>query len=403
MPDDEYDLPEQVLTAAREDLTAFRPDRTPPFAALRARKRARDMRRGGAALAVTALAVAGVAFVPTLLAGSVAPGGETARGEATGPAAQPPNSVTVDGLDFLRRDTEQFVLRPGVRPDDKLGVFVTVPQTHVPDGDCAVHYEPVVASESDNEVTLATWRYTPRQQTGTTVVCYGASQGDRKVRLQLEQALGDRPLRIEGRDGPSPVLLLASDGEPVMADLAPADPDSAEICLDSRCVTATDGQLLKMAAEAVNRALRVRAGDDCSDQGRTDNVDRTYLVRFAAVGRTPPEIEVPLGCAPIRAPGAYDEYALDSGGADIVRIAYDQQIAPDNQCLGIGGPSGGPETKDYVGLTLEQAQQRAVATNNDVIRVAGRDGACTGIVRDHVINRVNVYLRKGVVIAAHSF
>ena len=403
MPDDEYDLPEQVLAAAREDLTAFRPDRTPPFAALRARKRARDMRRGGTALAVTALAVAGIAFVPTLLAGSVAPGGETARGEATGPAAQPPNTVTVGGLAFLRRGTERFVLRPGVRPDDKLGVFVTVPQTHVPDGDCAVHYEPVVASESDNEVTLATWRYTPRQQTGTTVVCNGASQGDRKVRLQLEQALGDRPLRIEGRDGPSPVLLLASDGEPVMADLAPADPDSAEICLDSRCVTVTDSQLLTMSAEAVNRALRVRPGDDCSDQGRTDNVDRTYLVRFAAVGRTPPEIEVPLGCAPIRAPGAYDEYALDSGGADIVRIAYDQQIAPDNQCLGIGGPSGGPETKDYVGLTLEQAQQRAVATNNDVIRVAGRDGVCTGIVRDHVINRVNVYLQNGLVTAAHSF
>lgn len=403
MPDDEYDLPEQVLAAAREDLTAFRPDRTPPFAALRARKRARDMRRGGTALAVTALAVAGIAFVPTLLAGSVAPGGETTRGEATGPAAQPPNTVTVGGLAFLRRGTERFVLRPGVRPDDKLGVFVTVPQTHVPDGDCAVHYEPVVASESDNEVTLATWRYTPRQQTGTTVVCYGASQGDRKVRLQLEQALGDRPLRIEGRDGPSPVLLLASDGEPVMADLAPADPDSAEICLDSRCVTVTDSQLLTMSAEAVNRALRVRPGDDCSDQGRTDNVDRTYLVRFAAVGRTPPEIEVPLGCAPIRAPGAYDEYALDSGGADIVRIAYDQQIAPDNQCLGIGGPSGGPETKDYVGLTLEQAQQRAVATNNDVIRVAGRDGVCTGIVRDHVINRVNVYLQNGLVTAAHSF
>ena len=403
MPDDEYDLPEQVLTAAREDLTAARPDRTPPFAALRVRKRARDTRRGGAALAVTALAVAGIAFVPTLLAGSVAPGGETTRGEATGPAAQPPNTVTVGGLAFLRRGTERFVLRPGVRPDDKLGVFVTVPQTHVPDGDCAVHYEPVVASESDNEVTLATWRYTPRQQTGTTVVCYGASQGDRKVRLQLEQALGDRPLRIEGRDGPSPVLLLASDGEPVMADLAPADPDSAEICLDSRCVTVTDSQLLTMSAEAVNRALRVRPGDDCSDQGRTDNVDRTYLVRFAAVGRTPPEIEVPLGCAPIRAPGAYDEYALDSGGADIVRIAYDQQIAPDNQCLGIGGPSGGPETKDYVGLTLEQAQQRAVATNNDVIRVAGRDGVCTGIVRDHVINRVNVYLQNGLVTAAHSF
>ena len=131
--------------------------------------------------------------------------------------------------------------------------------------------------------------------------------------------------------------------------------------------------------------------------------DRTYLVRFAAYGRTGSEIEVPLGCAPVRAPDAYDEYALDSGGADFVHIAYDQQIYPDNLCLGIGGPSGGPETKDYLGLTLEQAQRRAVATDNDVVRVAARDGACTGIVRDHVIHRVNVYLQDGVITAAHSF
>lgn len=63
----DHELPEQVLAAAREDLAAFQPDRTPPFAALQARKRNRDLRRGSAALVVTALAVAGVAFVPSAL------------------------------------------------------------------------------------------------------------------------------------------------------------------------------------------------------------------------------------------------------------------------------------------------------------------------------------------------
>lgn len=388
--------------AVDAQIDAYRPDRVPPFEAIEGRKRSRDMRRGGAALAATALAVAGVAFVPSVLAGSGGPGGQTARGDGSGPTAQAPASLTVDGLEFLRRDTVRFVLGPGVRNGDDLGVYVSVPETYVPDGDCAEHYEPVVASERDDEVVLATWRYTPEPKQ-PELFCAGVGHGERTVRLQLDEALGDRPLRIEGRDGPSAVLLLASDGEPVTADLAPADPDSAEICLDGRCVTATDGQLLKMAAEAVNRAVRVRPGDDCSDSGRTDNVDRTYLVRFVKAGTPEPQIEVPLGCAPIKAPGGYDEYALDSGGPDVVRIAYDQQISPDNQCLGIGGPSGGPETKGYVGLTLDQAEQRAAATNNDVIRIAGRDGACTGIVRDHVINRVNVYLESGVVTAAHSF
>jgi hypothetical protein len=395
-------MPDPLDDAVDARIAAYRPDRTPPFAALQARKRSRDMRRSGAALAATALAVAGVAFVPSFLAGSGGPGGTTARGEGSATAAQPPATLSVDGLEFLRRDTVRFVLRPGVRDGDDLGVFVTVPETYVPDGDCAEHYEPVVASERDDQVVLATWRYTP-EPTRPELSCDGVGRGDRTVRLQLDEPLGDRPLRIQGREGPSQVLLLTADGKPVTADLAPADPDSAEICLEGRCVTVTDGQLLKMAAEAVNGALRVRPGDECSDQGRTDNVDRTYLVRFVDVGRTGPEIEVPLGCSPIRVVGEKEEYALDSGGPDVVRIAYDQQISPENNCLGIGGPSGGPETKDYVGLTLEQAEQRAAATNNDVIRIAGRDGVCTGIVRDHVINRVNVYLENGVVTAAHSF
>lgn len=392
-------MSDELDRAVDARIDAYRPDALPPFESLQTRRRRRDTVRVGAVV-VAVVAVAGAAYMSSALTGGGVTGGLVARGD--GATTRPPGTLTVEGVEFFRRATERFVLRPGVQPDDEQGVFVTVPQTHVPSGECAVHYEPVVASESDDEVVLATWRYTP-EQTSQTLSCDDLGRGDRMARLQLDEPLGDRTLRIEGRDGPSPVLLLTADGEPVMADLAPADPDSAEICLDDRCVTATDSQLLRMAAEAINRALRVRPGDGCSDRGRTDNVDRTYLVKFVDGGRTGPRIEVPLGCSPIRAPGGYEEYAVDAGGADVVRIAYDQQISPENKCLGIGGPSGGPETKDYVGLTLEQAEQRAAATNNDVIRVAGQDGVCTGIVRDHVINRVNVYLENGVVTGAHSF
>lgn len=83
MPDvSDTGLPEQVLSAVREDMSAFQPDRTPPFAALRARKRSRDRRRGGAALVATALAVAGVAFLPTVLSSSAGRTPEQVAGPA---------------------------------------------------------------------------------------------------------------------------------------------------------------------------------------------------------------------------------------------------------------------------------------------------------------------------------
>lgn len=371
-------------------LAAFRPGQVPPFAALQARRRRRDVRRGAAAV-VGVLAVGGAAFLP----GAPSPG-LVARGDAS---FRPPERIVVEGMEFLRRGTEPLVLHPGVRPDDASGVFATVPRTHVPSGECAVHYEPVVASQTSDEVVLATWRYTPEQKS-EVLSCDAIGRGDRTARLQLDEPLDDRALRIEGRPSESSVLLLDRTGAAVPFGLAPVDAKPAEVCLEQRCVTVTDEPLLRMVAETLNRAVRVRAGDPCSDAGRTDGVDRTYLVRFGSTGL---QVEVPLGCAPLHVVGSKQEYALDAGGPDVVRIAYDQQISPENMCLGIGGPSGGPESKGYVGLTLEEAERRAIATNNDVLRVAGRDGVCTGIVRDHVINRVNVYLEDGIVVAAHSF
>lgn len=262
-----------------------------------------------------------------------------------------------------------------------------------------------MTSQSSASVTVTTWQYTPTTP-GPGLFCSDVGHGDHEVRLQLTSPLGNRPLFLRGTDGPRPVLLLGATpaSDPRGSGLAPAHPTSGEICLQDHCVAITDSQLLRDSAAAVDSALPVRpGGGSCSDAGRTDNVDRTYVVRFTVDGRTGPRIAVPLGCSPLGVIGAPERYGFPSGTADTLRIAYDQQITPENHCLGIGGPSGGPVTKDYVGLTLVQAQARATATNNDILRIAGQDGTCVGVVRDHVINRVNVYLEHGLITAAKSF
>jgi hypothetical protein len=56
--------------AVEDEIDAFRPDRTPPFAGLLARRRARDRRRTATgAVALSVVAVAGIVFVPSILSG----------------------------------------------------------------------------------------------------------------------------------------------------------------------------------------------------------------------------------------------------------------------------------------------------------------------------------------------
>lgn len=325
------------------------------------------------------------------------------------PAVVPPERVTVGGLAFVRQDSQQLALDPALREGDEDGLYVTVPDTFPDLGPCATHYVPVVSRETASTVTVTAWFYVSATAEPTTVCSLagrpgpGAAGGE--TRLQLDRPLADRSLYITGKTGPRLVRLLGPVGSPPPgpSDLAPAVPSSAEMCLDGRCVVVSDPSLLRMSAAGVNETVPVRSGP-CSDAGRTDNVGRTIYVRFTADGRTGPRIEVPLGCSPLGVVDAPERYANFYGtGTDVIRIAYDQQISPDTQCMGIGGPSGGPVTKDYVGLTLAQAEDFAESTNNDYIRIAGRDGTCVGIIRDHVINRVNVYLENGVVTAAKSF
>lgn len=353
----------------------------------------RRRRRTLTAVVATVAVVAG----SVLAVGAVLP-----RAAQEQPLASPAARLVVDGRTFQRLQRVPFVLRPGVRERDPDGLHVTLPGTT--DGPCATHYEAVVERETSRSVEIATWEYRLPPTGGGVRSCDGVGVQDREVRLQLAAPLGERRLWIAGVPGDRPVLLLARDAadDPTGADLAPADPAGLEVCLDGRCVEVADLGLRQLAAAAVNSGLPVRPGGACSDEGR-EHVDRTYVVTFRTPDAVGPRLLVPLGCTPMSVEGDDRRFLLDSGAADAVRIAHDQQISPQTQCLGIGGPSGGPPTKDYVGLTLAEAERRAQATDNDVVRIAGRDGTCVGLVRDHVINRVNVYLEDGVVTAAKSF
>ena len=353
-------------------------------------------RRAGRAALVGALAVAAAVPFAAVL---------SQQDRASTAAVTPPERVVVDGVEFLRRERVGFFLRPGLRSGDARGLYVTLSGTNFTAGaDCAVHYESVVERQDDDGVTLATWEYRPAPPPGD-LACGGTGVADREVRLALREPLAARPVLIAGQARPVRLLGATPASDPTGSGLAPAAPDGMQVCLDGTCVQVGDAALRTAAAAAVNSALPVRPGGSCSDAGRTDNPARarTYVVQFQDAGESGPRLEVPLGCTPLGVIGERARFILDEGGADAVRIAFDQQISPETQCLGIGGPSGGPVTKDYVGLTLEQAERRALATDNDGIRTAGQDGTCVGIVRDHVINRVNVYLEDGVITAAKSF
>ena len=102
--------------AVEAELDAYRPAATPPFALVRARRRARGRRRTGGAVAVSALAAVGVALLPSVL-GSGQGGPVTSR-----QAAGPEPTAAQDGVRYgyavstrdAGRELERCLSLPGV-------------------------------------------------------------------------------------------------------------------------------------------------------------------------------------------------------------------------------------------------------------------------------------------------
>lgn len=68
-------------------------------------------------------------------------------------------------------------------------------------------------------------------------------------------------------------------------------------------------------------------------------------------------------------------------------------------CFGLGD---GPAAEGYQGLTLAEAEARAVS-QGDQVRVLGRDGECVDATADLRKDRVSVYLEDGEVVRARRF
>lgn len=117
----------EELTAALAGLPP-EPPRSVSSDAVLKRAGSRRRKRWGAAL-VTAAGVAGVVVVVAVVPGSSGSG----HGRPVA-AAAPPQRVTIQGTEFVRRQQQPFVLQPGVRAGDPLGLFVRVPVTYIRTG-----------------------------------------------------------------------------------------------------------------------------------------------------------------------------------------------------------------------------------------------------------------------------
>lgn len=102
--------------AVEAELQAYRPDRAPAFAALKARKRQRDQRRAGAAVTLSVIAVAGIAFVPNAL-GSGSGGSQGVAGPQP-KEAEPTRSEPDDALSIAFRVTYSDPAAYDGRSDD---------------------------------------------------------------------------------------------------------------------------------------------------------------------------------------------------------------------------------------------------------------------------------------------
>ena len=84
-------------------------------------------------------------------------------------------------------------------------------------------------------------------------------------------------------------------------------------------------------------------------------------------------------------------------GAELRRALATSEGQPTPRCLRVPGDVSRPsDAEDYVGLTEVAAQEQA-RREGLVLRVSGRDGACTDAGRPSSATRVNVDVRDGVV------
>lgn len=361
----DHDLPEQVLEAGRERLSTFRPDRTPPFAALQARKRRRDMRRAGTLLGSTAIAVAAVAVVPAAL--------------TSGPAPGSPGLASQLGLSPCERllDDERLA---GMR-------LVEAMSAGGPQDGVLCLYAPAGARTADATPAspVQGLRAVVRPDGRTTVTAYTFTA---------------RPVD-PGDTGPTAPATTAGQ-EPTEVGVAP----------------------YRLSADGLTLTLTGNAGGGCSGRGTVtataeESAERVVVHALVARPSLPPRppgtacttemaiqqvqlrLQEPLGDRPVvdGSTGEQISGQQDGGPSRVPAVLTPAQQAFVDSCV---GPENAPLEPQYVGMSEAEANPpnsyRPYPT-----RVVGRDGKCLGRTKDLQGNRVNLIVEDGKVIWAGRF
>lgn len=276
--------------AVQDELAAHRPDRVPPFAAIRARKRSRDRRRlatGGAALSAVAVAAAAV-LAPSF------PGG--------GPDRLPSYAGPADGTTTTT---------------------INVRVSTTKDGDQAAVEEcvggPVGVKLSSPPVYAAALTATP-EQTQAAVECLRRLPNVTSVETD------------KASPGPSEAVL------PV-----PADPPGATICPDSEALGGCRAVGERAAREVAAALATAQPHEPASP--RCAAMPVTYVVTFGSPEGTakPVPYRVPARCAPVERAGA--RYELDHDARNTVVRLYEAAGVPPSPSAAPALPSdpGGAE------------------------------------------------------------
>ena len=357
-------------------IEAYRPDTVPPFAALTARKRARDRRRNSRAAALSALSVVGVAGV--MFAGpSLTGGGDRLTGPVlAGPAATP--SVSADG-----RATTRYGL--GYADSGAYDFGRDEPLMKA-----------CLALSGTSEVSV---------QESLPPGYYVKVTGTEQAKAFERCVAGLDNVAVRNLDATSSGSLRTG----------------AQVCR-----TQPAGPCQKLDADTANRiydALALDSRPPVDSNGvRCQILSVTYNLLFDNPGADVQEITVPAAsCLPVTVGGA--AYAVDDAPRELVRQSYDagagagagvavetpnsvEGVGLDafiDRCVGAESPAPAPE---YVGLTEDQATRAKLpesAGTVSEVRVVGRDGTCLGRSRDFQGDRINVLVAAGEVVWAGRF
>lgn len=342
-------------------IDTYRPDRVPAFAALQERKRTQDRRRAGtAAVALSVVAVAGIAFAGPALTGNVeqlsrdvaAPATPTVN---TGPAAKGYEIRYADGALYANE-----------RDRPLIAACFALPGT-----------------------SGLNARYSLPPQYVMTVT--GADQ----IRA-FEQCLDGVP-NLTVKQGPGQPDLPATTSDPVAIERLPytLSADGRELTVSvpvgGGCqLTGIATVTAEEAESAVTLRATVARPEAPSPSPLPPGVERACPANLVTQPVTV-RLERPLS----------NRFVLDGLTEKQLVPAQDSPGAFTERCVGADRGQAGP-VEGYVGVS-EAEIDRQVARVAPDIRVLGRNGECLGRTRDLRPERINVLIAGGTVIWAGRF